>query len=97
MQFKVLFCYGSATHMMTALYVAKHERPLAEFPKLLSLQKDNVLQMLNGKDSDKACGIFLDALEQAMVNVFKKILIKWSFTHFSLMDHKPVKRARRRS
>ena len=70
-------------HLSTALHVACEENPLSEYPKLIKLHQKNGVLFVNGKSSDKACGVFIDVLAKCMKDYISKILGRVDF--FSLL------------
>ena len=60
--------------MVTALHVAMNEDPMADFPKLIDLQKKNGLKFVEGKSHAKACAKFIDILADCVKEDLKGII-----------------------
>lgn len=63
----------------TALYLAKEEKPYSDFPELISLQRQNGVSFLNGKDSEITCREFISYISDAMRLDIKRILTLCNF------------------
>ena len=52
----------------TSYFIAKEELPFALFPKIVDLEKKHGVDLGNSYTYDKACGDFIDCIEQVEVN-----------------------------
>ena len=60
--------------MRTALHIAMKEKPYADFPGLIDLQRSNGLKMMAGKSHNKACAEFIENLAAVVRNDLKEML-----------------------
>jgi hypothetical protein len=60
--------------LRTAFFIAKEELPFSLFPNILELQKIHGVRLGQGYSYDKACGDFVDCIEEVAVNDLNKCL-----------------------
>ncbi|XP_041357942.1 zinc finger protein 862-like isoform X3 [Gigantopelta aegis] len=63
--------------LRTAFFIAKEELPFSLFPNILELQKIHGVQLGQGYSYDKACGDFVDCIEEVAMNDLNKCLASY--------------------